>query len=809
MSSPIRRKRTLLEQGGIWAIIGMVGTGGIIAFAVGNFLRYWTWRGHTYLGLALGLLAILLMLASAFYSARKRALQETAGGSMVTWLHLHVWFGVLSLVAALAHAGFGALMIRPSTGWLLMIAFAVLMGSGVVWRIFYEVAPARFSKSLRNYSVKNSRTRAERHLAEVHRLTAGAGDDLQEAAKRLLDGADLSSVTQGRWTDEDRTTLAKVADLAQRRSAHLDRIPGQQRATLWLQGWRLLHLPAVLAVLVLIPIHVLSALEVKPVLSSVTYGYAPSESCADCHAQIFDEWSHSMHAHALKSPVTIVQNNLFVRKNKDPNVERVCVNCHGPAGVAVTKQALLPLKGSLLSSFDPNEGVGCGSCHQFDAQESYPNQMDVWGGRGNPLSGTEVGFVFPNSGLGGLDDFQDNLLPGWTYLGKSDASGNSEHINQAHPLYDDRPHELCASCHNVHVDRTSPPDNVIKKGEDLVLQTLHQEWEQYTADGGDETCADCHMEERIPTVDEAWTLLNQDRPNTRTTRSHHFAGVDYLLDADIDNDDPKKTLDLLTQRPERQKLLEQAARFKIAATRTDGDKVEIDVEIESLRMGHNLPSGFAFARQMWVELIVTDSRDKIVFSSGVLTDDATSDLCDAATMAEPQLKAFVKGCAAPDPQLVSYQLQLVNNVEGTKDVDHMGNIILQRSKTSQEIYVQEISAGAVARTRPIDGKKIVPLLAVQSAKVGTEFEGANKATWTYQIDKGGLKAGSYTVEAKLRFRNLPPYFLLAMARDPDVIPKEDPEIEPLIKNLQVIDMKTASPGEFTLSTSEAGSAYRR
>lgn len=62
--------------------------------------------------------------------------------------------------------------------------------------------------------------------------------------------------------------------------------------------------------------------------------------------------------------------------------------------------------------------------------------------------------------------------------------------------------------------------------------------------------------------------------------------------------------------------------------------------------------------------------------------------------------------------------------------------------------------------------------------------------------------------AKLRFRNLPPYFLLAMVRDPDVT-KDDLKIEPLIKNLQ--DMRESSK-KFTLSSSQSGAkspAYGR
>ena len=60
------------------------------------------------------------------------------------------------------HAGYGAITSSFSTGKALLLLLALLVGSGVLWRLIYAVVPAAAAKSVGNYSAAASRARAAR-----------------------------------------------------------------------------------------------------------------------------------------------------------------------------------------------------------------------------------------------------------------------------------------------------------------------------------------------------------------------------------------------------------------------------------------------------------------------------------------------------------------------------------------------------------------------------------------------------------------------------------------------------------------------
>src|SRR5439155_16311047 len=99
-------------------------------------------RGYTGLGMLLGVVAVLLSALTFFYSLRKRALQERMPifkGTMMTWLSLHVWLGLLAFLCVVLHAGFGLVSSSFTSGKVLFVLFALLALSGVVWRMVYAV----------------------------------------------------------------------------------------------------------------------------------------------------------------------------------------------------------------------------------------------------------------------------------------------------------------------------------------------------------------------------------------------------------------------------------------------------------------------------------------------------------------------------------------------------------------------------------------------------------------------------------------------------------------------------------------------
>jgi hypothetical protein len=170
------------------------------------------------------------------------------------------------------------------------------------------------------------------------------------------------------------------------------------------------------------------------------------------------------------------------------------------------------------------------------------------------------------------------------------------------------------------------------------------------------------------------------------------------------------------------------------------------------------------------------------FSSGLLAK-GDDDLCDNGTFGEVTnpLRGSVIGCAQVDTQLVNIQAKLVDKIAALADAagqpvkDEGGDNVLIQSRDGNETYLQFLTGGGVARQRPSDKASMGPLRPLQ------------RKTYAYVIPVPRLlKNGTFT--ARLLFRNLPPYWIRAMAREQKAGTADGPRLEPLIPNLQTVEM---------------------
>ena len=162
----------------------------------------------------------------------------------------------------------------------------------------------------------------------------------------------------------------------------------------------------------------------------------------------------------------------------------------------------------------------------------------------------------------------------------------------------------------------------------------------------------------------------------------------------------------------------------------------------------------------------------MIFASGGLAK-SSDDLCDASTFGETSnpLRRFVVGCTETDPQLVNIQLKLVDKI-APGGLDAQNETTLLQANDGHETYLQFLTGGGVARTRPSDKAQLSPL------------RPAEKRTFSYSIPLGSARAGTFS--ARLLFRNLPPYWVRAMAKEQPAT--EKPRLEPLIENIQTVVM---------------------
>jgi hypothetical protein len=772
LSRALSKRRSLLEHQGPWLasslLAALLTTALLIAVDGGLLVDYAYFpaivRGYTLSGLFFGISSVALGLLTFLYALRKRTLQEKMPvGTMAGWLWGHVYFGLLCVLLAFAHAGYGSVGLELSLGKLLLLILVVLVVTGLVWRVVYAVVPAKAAAEVGHYSQAASQTRAATAEVEIEKLSAGRSPALRQMVEWLLQvtASDAEVAQAARSVPPDEQAL--VQELVRlTRSLHQMRVRErrQGRYRKKLQGLRVLHVPLSLLFLLLLPLHVLWSLDIPAkaiplgsVAGSTLGAYHASTACSSCHARVVEEWRSSMHAHALTSPVMVAQNNLAHRETlastSSPDPQNVCVNCHGPIATALAKSPLLPFTadGALSEPALLSEGITCSVCHQWQGE--------------------------PVTAGGGLTAFQNGLEPGHTFFGPfDDAVGNAFHQSKATPLFKDSS-QLCRNCHAVQYDRNG--DGKIERGTDLVLQTLFDEWQDFAKNGGP-GCVGCHMPNVLGSraAESALIPLEQDGDApARRLRSHRFIAVDYPLDSPAVRDE---------SRPERESLLRRAGALSLSAASVNvtDTRVAFDVSLQNTGTGHNLPGGFAFVRQMWLEVTLLNARGQIIAGSGQLLQP-TNDLCDGSILDDPNntLKEFVVGCAVTDRQLVNLQQMLMDKIEllrdasGVVQLDLRGEPKLRAAPGSKEAIVQFLTGGPVPRVRPSTGKPIAPLI------VGEQRSFA----YAFDVPSG---SAAERVRVRLLFRAVPPYFLRALAKTQTAA--DGPSLNGVIGNLEINEM---------------------
>ena len=460
--------------------------------------------------------------------------------------------------------------------------------------------------------------------------------------------------------------------------------------------------------------------------------FPSARTCEGCHPKQYEEWSRSMHAYAMRSPVF----DAFVRTvaaRTSGTIGTFCTRCHTAVGVALGEDGMTRLEDrSPLSQ----EGVSCVVCHR----------------RGH-AQGRVSGAVAVEPG---------GLMDGCMYGPFDDAGGDPEGRHAAAGSGHIRTSGFCGGCHDV------------TNAAGLRLEEAFSEWRNSPAARNGVTCQQCHMgpEPGVPTHPSQRPLgYAADLPGTgteglklRPLSSHSFTGPDYsMLPADqfphrLDwlrdhaggelTEYQRDTRDELVtrnvealgkSRSERVRLLKNAAKLTVHPPTAHGRKVKLRVDVTSLFAGHNFPTGFSEERQAWVELFVRDDAGRVVFASGDF--DEHGDLRDRHS------HDVLAGHAPLDRQLLNFQSQfLVAADRGTERAvtipvnGDLRRVNLLRPSTH--------AAGAFGRPGDVRVQKssIPPL-------------GTRGRTYVFKAPAG---CGVLHWHARLLFRNLPPHLLDAI-----------------------------------------------
>ena len=301
------------------------------------------------------------------------------------------------------------------------------------------------------------------------------------------------------------------------------------------------------------------------------HDFNSAHDCMECHEQHFNEWSKSMHAHALDDDFFISILNRE-RELRPITGENYCIQCHAPIAYLSdyslsdinTSNDLINLPASII------EGVTCTFCHTMTNTSST---------------------VFTGDNVSAeIDDYHLNPGQGIFYGSIESPDTNSFHNSKYNVIYTQS--ESCLPCH----------DQFIREKD---IETTFTEWQRVPGFGmsGSFPCQECHM----PVKDDGH-------------HDHTFAAID------VDLNNPQNLYN------ENLALLETSVIIDFnfiqdSLSLSNGDTLSIPINVESLT-GHRFPSGTSFTREAWIELSVYDNDIPIYQSGNILSSSQKLDLLD-------------------------------------------------------------------------------------------------------------------------------------------------------------------------------------
>jgi hypothetical protein len=209
---------------------------------------------------------------------------------------------------------------------------------------------------------------------------------------------------------------------------------------------------------------------------------------------------------------------------------------------------------------------------------------------------------------------------------------------------------------------------------------------------------------------------------------------------------------------ERETLLRHAAtmRVSVAPSARPDSTLKLTVAVTNSGAGHNLPTGFASERQLWLEVIATDARGQRVFASGDL--DSYQDLRDYEST------AVQEGTAPLDRDLFNLEAAFVlTNFFGTQS----NGVSTTNRLLSPVPFIAPPPNPTFLQGSPFTCrvfKQGVPPLATR--------------TTTYAIHVPAQAVGPLSLTVRLRYRNFPAYFL------------RDLQVGYLVPKLRTVDLQS-------------------
>ncbi|MGB6877447.1 MAG: tetratricopeptide repeat protein [Candidatus Acidiferrales bacterium] len=376
--------------------------------------------------------------------------------------------------------------------------------------------------------------------------------------------------------------------------------------------------------------------------------FLESETCKQCHADIYRQWTSSAHHFSsfnnqwYRRSIEYMQDTVGIRPSK------WCAGCHDPA-LLLTGMFDRPVR-EVENTPEGQAGLGCVMCHSIVAVQSTMGQNN---------------YVLEYPPLNNLATSKNPVVHQLVdFLLKLNPEPHRRVFMK--PFVKNQTAEFCSSCHKVHLDF---PVNHYRWTRGF---NEYDNWQASGVSGEGarsfyypphpQTCTDCHMpvvhsndfgnyagiihSHRFPAANTALPYENEDAEQLDTVEKFlkdNQVSVDIFgLSLEPSNSpraSPVPAAESLSAMPQIQttfgvgeeaqfqapvgqqglatpasRLTAPFGRFPVQVRR--GDTERIDVVVRTRGVGHFFPGGTVDAFDLWLELQATDENGRSIFWSG-------------------------------------------------------------------------------------------------------------------------------------------------------------------------------------------------
>ncbi|MEO8842627.1 MAG: multiheme c-type cytochrome [Kofleriaceae bacterium] len=471
---------------------------------------------------------------------------------------------------------------------------------------------------------------------------------------------------------------------------------------------------------------------------------ADVDSCATCHADAAAQWGASAHSFASFGNPLYRQSVVLARTQMDKHTSQHCGGCHDMPLMTdglMTAEAAIPAQ-----DLRAHSGVTCSLCHGVKSVTKDGNGSYVWSRE--PIDAPVM----------------------------TDPSSIARH--KAQVSVKALGTEICVGCHRGFLSPEMGDSNmpVHLTGLDEPGMWRNSAWAGNGMGRVDKveqkTCIDCHMEREPASKDEAGAKHG-------TFASHRFLGGNTWMAAMRGDTDHLHRL---------QAKLEGAASIDIAGgfsedksrvvqwqlpvdgmPVTAGTRIDLDVVIRNLLVGHRFPGGVLDIQDTWIEVELADRDGVRIAQSGLahettktdqdthvlrtLVVDEHGEVLEEHEMAKMRTQIATQTLAAREAQVIRYAFDVPSNVRlpvtVTARMRHRSRTLAMQEEVCRVARTTEgkqfIAGAKGARSVVIDPCKPQPITLIAETHVQIGEGAVNTATrpaWEREYEHGMALVGT-------------------------------------------------------------------